>query len=717
MSKNDRKNKKSGSSNMDQLKSEDILQAVVLGDSFDRKFAPITLEKPRTLLPLVNIPLLDYTLEFLAASGVQQIFVFCCAHASQIKEYIKSSRWNDLPGVQVICMTGLNCTTTGDALRGVYDAQVIQSDFILISGDVVSNMNLQKALKIHKNRRELDKNNIMTMVYKPASSTHRTRSKQDDTVIGCNRETMQVVCYDNSPKKKRSSISVELFKKHPSIQMRYDLIDCHIDICSPEVLALFNDNFDFADIRKDFIHDILSSDLLDYKLSAYVLQGEYAARVKDLRTYHSVSKDIIHRWTFPMVPDNNFMCNSSYSLSRQMIYKEKNVKLLGNCLVSEETVIGTETEIGAGSIVSHSTIGRNCIIGKNVKINGSYIWDDVTIEDNTIIDHSIICNGSIIKSSSIIGRGSIIGFNVSIGKSKSLKPFSKITTVQYNEGEENEELLEEYFKEINLSTTTTTTTTTTTDDDDNQNNKTNEWLMENEYYNELVRRINDVGEEIETDEESELEIDGNGGGGGGGNSGSGGGGGGGGGALIEPDSVKFHREVGDTIRRGIIEKLSLENIQLEINGLKFAYDRDGLDCLTSILPVLLESTNINTITPKELQQLVANRISSFSPLLVKFSSEDSMVDFIFKIQDFCDENEKFKVVFQPILHQLYDNDVITEEAIFEWAEEIEGDEEDDGFYLKKCKGFIDWLKSAEEESDDDDDEDDDDEDDDSEESD
>ncbi|KAN0040851.1 hypothetical protein ACTFIV_003387 [Dictyostelium citrinum] len=697
MSKNDKKNKQSGSSNMDQLKSEDILQAVVLGDSFDRKFAPITLEKPRTLLPLVNIPLLDYTLEFLASSGVQQIFVFCCAHASQIKEYIQSSRWHDLPGVQVICMTGSNCRTTGDALRGVYDAQVIQSDFILISGDVVSNMNLQKALQIHRDRRELDKNNIMTMVYKQASSTHRTRSKQDDTVIWCNRDTMQVVCYDNSPSKKKSSISVELFKKHPSIQMRYDLIDCHIDICSPEVLALFNDNFDFADIRKDFIHDILTSDLLDYKLSAYVLQGEYAARVKDLRTYHSVSKDIIHRWTFPMVPDNNFMCNSSYSLSRQMIYKEKNVKLLGNCLISDETVIGTETEIGAGSIVSHSTIGRNCIIGKNVRINGSYIWDDVTIEDNAVIDHSIICNGSIIKTSSIIGRGSIIGFNVYIGQSKSLEPFSKITMAQYNEDEDDEELLEEYFKEINLN-----------DDNNKDNNKPNRWLMENELYNELVPRINNdsiVDDYDDSSSESSDEEHGKSSGGSGGkkknnkddNN------------PVEPDSVKFHREVGDTIRRGIIEKLSLENIQLEINGLKFAYDRDGLDCLTSILPVLLELPSSNTdITPKELQQFIAGRITSFSPLLVKFSSEDSMVDFIFKIQDFCDENEKFKVVFQPILHQLYGNDVISEEAIFEWAEEIEGDEEDDGFYLKKCKGFIDWLKSAEEESDDDDDDSDDD---------
>jgi translation initiation factor eIF-2B subunit epsilon len=41
------------------------------------------------LLPLVNIPMIDYTLEFLVAGGVQEIFVFCCAHAAQISEYLK----------------------------------------------------------------------------------------------------------------------------------------------------------------------------------------------------------------------------------------------------------------------------------------------------------------------------------------------------------------------------------------------------------------------------------------------------------------------------------------------------------------------------------------------------------------------------------------------------------------------------------------------------
>lgn len=42
----------------------------------------------QALLPLVNVPLLDYTLEFLTAAGVQEIIVYCCAHSDQIKKHI-----------------------------------------------------------------------------------------------------------------------------------------------------------------------------------------------------------------------------------------------------------------------------------------------------------------------------------------------------------------------------------------------------------------------------------------------------------------------------------------------------------------------------------------------------------------------------------------------------------------------------------------------------
>jgi translation initiation factor eIF-2B subunit epsilon len=64
---------------------------------------------------------------------------------------------------------------------------------------------------------------------------------------------------------------------------------------------LLTDNFDYQDLRTDFICGVLGSEILGHRINTHVVQGAYAARVKDLWTYDSISKDVIHRWTFPMV--------------------------------------------------------------------------------------------------------------------------------------------------------------------------------------------------------------------------------------------------------------------------------------------------------------------------------------------------------------------------------------------------------------------------------
>lgn len=68
---------------------DDLLQAVVLTDSFETRFAPFTTDHPRCLLQLANTPLIDYTLEFLASSGVKEVFLYCGAHTDMIEDYIR----------------------------------------------------------------------------------------------------------------------------------------------------------------------------------------------------------------------------------------------------------------------------------------------------------------------------------------------------------------------------------------------------------------------------------------------------------------------------------------------------------------------------------------------------------------------------------------------------------------------------------------------------
>ena len=55
-------------------KRDQKLQAILLADSFQKAFRPVTWETPKVLLPLVNVPMLEYTIEFLAQNGVEEVF-------------------------------------------------------------------------------------------------------------------------------------------------------------------------------------------------------------------------------------------------------------------------------------------------------------------------------------------------------------------------------------------------------------------------------------------------------------------------------------------------------------------------------------------------------------------------------------------------------------------------------------------------------------------
>lgn len=55
-----------------------------------------------------------------------QVFVFCCAHADQIKAYLASSKWAKHRDMTVSTIVSTSCLSVGEALRLVDDKDVIQ---------------------------------------------------------------------------------------------------------------------------------------------------------------------------------------------------------------------------------------------------------------------------------------------------------------------------------------------------------------------------------------------------------------------------------------------------------------------------------------------------------------------------------------------------------------------------------------------------------------
>lgn len=94
-----------------------------------------------------------------------QVIVFCCAHAQKIKQYLKSSKWSpEGDNIRVTPVVGQQQRSVGDALRFLDQSNIVKGDFVLVSGDMVTNVNLAPIIAEHSARRQKDKNAILTMV-------------------------------------------------------------------------------------------------------------------------------------------------------------------------------------------------------------------------------------------------------------------------------------------------------------------------------------------------------------------------------------------------------------------------------------------------------------------------------------------------------------------------------------------------------------------------
>lgn len=306
--------KKGGIHGAEQAKER--LTAVVMADSFTQRFQPVTVERPKVLLPLVNVPLLDYTLEWLSMNRIEECYVFCCAHADQIEAYLEANRRAGRHRkMRVMPIISTNCMSMGDALRFLDHKDILKTDFVLVSGDVITNVRLLHVLEAHRRRRAADKSAIMTLLMRGGVlAPQRARFGDIGTRIAMDPETGRLLKYEEDQypwlpaapvKPQRFRVDASLFSERDDIVVRTDLMISGIYICSPEVLMLFSDNFDYQNIRRDFVIGVLSEEELGNKLYVHEITKEYAARVHTLRSYDAISRDVLQRWTYPLVPDTN----------------------------------------------------------------------------------------------------------------------------------------------------------------------------------------------------------------------------------------------------------------------------------------------------------------------------------------------------------------------------------------------------------------------------
>lgn len=676
------------------LDAEDIVQAVVIADSFNYRFLPITSEKPRALLPLVNRPLIDYTIDFLATSGVKQIFVYCSSHAGMIKSHLEKSKLSKPNSpVQLRIMMSENCYSLGDAMRDIDTQSLIRSDFILVSGDLVSNMKLKEVIMEHKERRKKDKMSVMTVVYKKASPDHRTRSKEDDILVAFNSSDHHLLHCEKIKKKKKMSIPLSLFEGKKQVDLHYDLLDCHVSICSPQIPQLFADNFDYQ-TRDNFIRGILvNEEILGNHIYTYIISDQYAARVCNLHTYDAISKDVMHRWVYPLVPDIAPTDEPPYSYGRHNIYLNSGVTLARGCILKHDVAVAGGSVIGANTYIANSVIGPNCVIEDNCHIEGSYLWSNVTVKKQSTIHSSIIADGVEIKSNVKVEPGCIISFRVIIGPDFTVQAGSRITgkldtIADNNDGFDSDDEQErkaspEYSrqvlaKEVGNEGFGYLWQAQHVDDSTDEDIVIEKWAIESESSDS-----DDVGSVTSSHGQSpEALFD----------------------AIMDGELMqdRFYAEVLESIRSGIAEHTNLDTMKLEVNSSKHAYNIPIDDVPVAILRAIMEGPpNESSPSTAAMLSYIEVAINRLKQLLQNYLENHSrQVKVLGSITELVSQNPTLLVGFAKIVLFLYNADVIKEPAILQWYEHLVASNDLTNMQeiVTKIKPVVIWLQTAEEES-------------------
>mmetsp|Transcript_40646 Transcript_40646/g.84605 ORF Transcript_40646/g.84605 Transcript_40646/m.84605 type:complete len:764 (-) Transcript_40646:946-3237(-) len=747
--------KKSGGNQDDATtKREQSLQAVLLADSFVNTFRPLSLDRPKVLCPLNNVTMLDYAFDFLAGAGVEEVFVVCVS--DEVEAYVRDNSWS----MSVSVLKDTSLTNAGDALRELDRRDLVKSDpFVLLFGDVVTNVSLTEAIQAHKARHKKDRSNMMTLLFKevgasdltPSSLSHSSiRTNSEDLVVGLNpSQENRILVYSNAGANKSVSVPCSFFASHSQIDLRYDLLDCGIDICSPDVLARFTDEFDYREIRRKFVANSVAEEEegLQNKIYAHMLQpSEYAARIHDFSTYVNISRDLLKRWCYPVVPDNlpgSYKKQYRYELQRHYMYVEKKFgksQIHRTSLVKGAGMIGGSCVVGKDCRIEQTVMGHKCRIGDGVTLKACHVWDNVEIGDGASVSQAILADGCIIKSGATVNRGCIIGSGCIVGAGVVLPEFTRITLAKEEEDdfgddwdddeEEDSDVDEQAATDGNKEEPESDEAVVGPDgkgrcwrsppedeEDEELYGLTTEELIKSQapgydpsniFAKRKAMQVED-GDDFSEKDGDHSEFD----------------------ALSDFDGVEFGTDdpygrqkdvdvVGELKAICLEYEMSspIENLAIELNSFKFSQNASYSDCTTAAILAILDLMKITKdTTDAKLVAEFKTFLEHWAPLLQKMSiGQEEEKAIILGIEKSAtgggDIGDKLSSgnAFRFLLQTLYNEDIVSEEAVVAWSEERKAETTSDPslprvklFLQQPVQEFLEWLL-AEESSDEDGDE-------------
>jgi len=330
-----------------------VRKAVILAAGEGKRLRPFTETMPKVMLPVANKPILEYVLDAVKKSGVEEVLLVVGYKKEVIMEYFK-----DYKDITITYITQDKQLGTAHAL--LQTKRHLKEPFIVLAGDnIIDPGSIRKLTKD-------------TSQYAILIKEHPYPSKYGVVFVE-NKSIKRIV---EKPKEDIGKyISTGIYKLPASVFTA-------IEQCASEGV---------------------------YALSS-VIQTLVDQGIHINTIVASTWRDIVYPWD--LITVNETMTKGTVESTSGIIEKGvtlkgpvtvgKDTTIYAGCYITGPVVIGEGCEIGPNACIFPSTtIGNNTVVHPFSEIRSSVIMDNVHIASNCHISHSVI------------GKGCVIGDNFS----------------------------------------------------------------------------------------------------------------------------------------------------------------------------------------------------------------------------------------------------------------------------------------------------------------
>ncbi len=352
------------------------MKAIILIGGRATRLEPLTINTPKSLIPVLNVPFIEYVIRNLAQYGIQDI-VLAMGHLS----HLIKNKLGDGKRFDVELHYSIEDTPLGSAGAAKKAEKYLDETFLVINGDNFIDLDFREMYNLHRENR--------------AKVTIALTHVTDPTRYG-------LVETDKNNRVRR------FLEKPKPEEVTTNTVNAGAWLVEPDVMALVPPEIPYSYERNVF------PELLERgePVYAYTSSGYWMdAGTPD--QYLQLHRDLLNGKSRQYTPSKEPVIGTN-----TVIHSTAEIK--GHVIIGSYCSIGQSVRITGPAV-----IGDGCIILNDSIIENSVIWSNVRLGPGACILHSIVADECCLNSDCSI-ENSVLADKVTLTNNTRLEPGSKI---------------------------------------------------------------------------------------------------------------------------------------------------------------------------------------------------------------------------------------------------------------------------------------------------